>query len=48
LTPLAARMIAPDHHPDRQFQDSAVIRIRTAFGFDPARFAKIPEPSAGR
>lgn len=39
LIPLAARMIAPDRHPDLQFRDGEAARIGTALGFDPARFA---------
>ena len=40
LIPLAARMTAPDRHPDLQFRDAEAMRIGTALGFDPARFAR--------
>jgi len=39
LIPLAARMIAPERHPDLDFRDEEAERIGTRIGFDPGRFA---------
>jgi O-methyltransferase involved in polyketide biosynthesis len=39
LIPLAARMIAPERHPDLGFRDVEAERIGARIGFDPGRFA---------